>query len=143
MRCLTVLVTLIVLAGVRADAQRFFTTGVSDKGVQAYFEQLQKAVAGNQRTVVAGLVAFPLRVNHGARSHVMVANRAELLRRYDAIFTPAIRSAIVSQRYADLFANVSGVAVGKGAVWLKGICTRRRPVACHIALISVNLPPGG
>ncbi|MGH7583547.1 MAG: hypothetical protein ACREL5_10000 [Gemmatimonadales bacterium] len=143
MRRLTMLVALICLTGARAGAQRFFSTGVADKDVQAYLDHLQKAAATNQRAAVAGLVAFPLRVNRGVRSHFMIADRAELLRRYDAVFTPAIRTAIVSQRYADLYVNSGEIAVGRGAVWLKGICTRRRPITCHLAVTSVNLATGG
>ena len=140
-RRVALFVALAVIVTARAaSAQRFFSTGVSDKEVLGWFDRLQKAVAGNQRSVVAGMVEYPLRVNHGPKVHESIVGRTELLRQYDAVFTPPIRRAIVDQKPADLFANADGIAVGHGAVWLKSVCTRRAPISCHLGVHDINLP---
>jgi hypothetical protein len=142
-RRLYLLLMLVPLLAHRGNAQRFFPTGVDDKDVAAYVTRLQRAVGAGERGTVADLVAYPLHVNRGPRQHTLITSRDELLRRYDTIFTPAIRRAIVDERFANLSATSDGVAIARGAVWLRGICTRTHPVTCHMAVWSINLPAAG
>jgi hypothetical protein len=130
-------VAFVALVG-SAHAQRFVYTGVPDKEVLTFFDRLQHAVGSGDRAVVAELVHFPLRVNNPGGKHVMIATRAELLRQYDAVFTPPIRAAILKERPDKLIGGRDGVAVGSGLVWISGTCTRAQPAKCVLGVASVN-----
>ena len=123
-----------------ARAQRFMYTGVSDAEVLAFFGKLQSAVAAGNKATVASLVNYPLRVNTTRKgTKFVVSTSAGLIRRYDAVFTPAIRQAIVNQKPAKLSGSKEGVAVAVGLVWINGRCNRRvKPVKCTLGVMSVN-----
>lgn len=123
-----------------ASAQRFAGMGVTDVQAAAFFSDLQHAVANNDRAAVARMTNFPLRVNRARVNHRLVKSAPELVRQYDAVFTPEIRRAILEERLNTLLVNASGIAIQKGVVWLSSSCTRQRPVTCHLGLSSVNQP---
>ena len=71
--------------------------------------------------------------------------------RYDAIFTMAVRKAIGTQQFEELFVNQSGVMIGMGEVWFAGGCPAGRPCQqlsdIHITAITSQTtglqPPKG
>jgi hypothetical protein len=137
---LTLLFVAVLLAAARSSsAQRFMFTGVPDADVLAFVQKLQKAVAAGDRAGVAGMVKYPLRVNHDAARHEDVASAAELLKRYDAVFTPSIRQAIVTETPAKLTGGRDGVAIKAGLVWISSACDKNRPPKCGLGVSSVNL----
>ena len=121
-----------------ARAQRFMYTGVPDREVLSFFDKFQKAVGSGNREMVSTMVNYPLRVNTRTGTKMVVTNRAELVRQYDAIFTPPVRAAIVTEKPAKLSGGRDGVAVAAGVVWLSGVCTKTRPVKCTLGVASVN-----
>lgn len=139
-RKLTFLVLAVFLAAVRpAIAQRFLYTGVPDAEVLSFVAKLQKVVAAGDRAGVAGMVKYPLRVNRDSAHHTFVASAAELLRQYDAVFTPTIRQAIVSEPPAKLTGGTDGVAIKAGLVWISSACDKSKPPKCRLGVSSVNL----
>lgn len=122
-----------------AAAQRFMYTGMPDADVVAFLGKLQQAVGAGDRAAVAGMVLYPLRVNRDSARHTLVASRAELLRRYDAVFTPAIRRAIVTETAATLTGGLDGAGIKAGLVWISGVCDSRQLPRCRLGVASVNL----
>jgi hypothetical protein len=134
--------SLVLLLGaaitVRAHAQHFITVGVRDAEVFRYFQKLQQVVRAGDRAGFAALVNYPLRVNRSAKDHFILANRAELIKRYAEVVTPSVQKGVLIQQPATLRSTQQGIAVSGGVVWLMGVCTRTRPPACHLGVSSVN-----
>lgn len=125
-----------------ATAQRFMFTGAPDAQVLAFLQRLQQAVSAGNRGAVAGMVNYPLRVNHDAAKHTMIASAAVLLKQYDAVFTPAIRQAIVTETPDRLTGGRDGAAIKGGLVWISGVCDESHPPKCRLGVASVNLHDG-
>ena len=85
---------------------------------RAFLSELKSAIKSGDKQKVAGLVHYPLEVNL-VKGHRVVRTKAELVKDYDAIFTPATRTAIEQQVPACLFANYQGVMIGDGEVWFE------------------------
>jgi hypothetical protein len=122
-------------------AQRFMAAGVPDREVLDFFQKLQVAIVQNNHAAVVQLVTYPLHVNHGTKVRETIATPAALLHQYDAVFTPAIRQAVILERAKNLYANSDGVALQRGTIWLRGQCDRSRPPRCKVGVGTVNLPP--
>lgn len=81
----------------------------------------QHAVATQDATAVAALVAYPLAVKLGGKP-VQIRDAKEFVAHYAAIVTPAMAATIAKQRYGTLFVNYQGVMFGNGEAWINGIC---------------------
>ena len=132
---------LLVSSASSAGAQRFVALGMPDSQVLSTIQKLQRGVAQGDRAAVASLVRYPLRVNHGPDQHTMITGRAELLRQYDAIFTPEIRRALAAEKLDDVLGSKEGVPLGRGLVWMTSTCGTTRPRTCTIGITSINLRP--
>ena len=120
-------------------AQRFMFTGVTDGEVLAFFGKLQSAVNAGNKSAVAAMVNYPLRVNTRKGPKLVVANSADLVRQYDAVFTPAIRQAIAAEKPARLVGSHDGAGIGAGLVWFTGVCEKKaRPPKCKLGVVSIN-----
>jgi hypothetical protein len=139
MRTLSFMAALLLVVMHPASAQRFVTLGVSDTEVLATLQKLQKAVGAGDRATVAGLVNYPLHINRGAGDHTSLRTSAELLKRYDEVFTAEVRTAIAAEKLTDVFGSTEGVPVGKGMVWLSSTCNGAHPPTCHVGITSVNI----
>lgn len=121
------------------SAQRFMYTGVSDAEVLAFFGRLQSAVVAGNKTIVASMVNYPLRVNTRKGPKFVVTSGADLLKRYDLVFTPVIRQAIVAEKPGKLVGSKDGAAIAAGLVWINGRCDKKvKPVKCTLGVVSVN-----
>jgi len=137
---LTLLLLVLVAAAARpATAQRFMYSGVPDADVLSFLSKLQKAVSAGDRATVAGLVRYPLRVNRDATHHIVIATAPELLKQYDAVFTPTIRQAIITETPARLTGGKDGVAIKSGLLWLSSGCDSSQPPKCRLGVASVNV----
>lgn len=99
-----------IVAGVEMPTAQF------EKKVEAFV----KAVAAGNKDAVAGMVAYPLRVNHSSKKRTMIRNKKELLSRYNQVFTPRLVKIISTSEVHNLFARDMGVMLGSGQVWLDG-----------------------
>ena len=100
-----------------------------------FMSSFRTGVLTRDRALVARSVAFPFRWNHGrpGRSTV-IADRAELLRDYSAIFSAGVVRTIRAADPRALFCrDVSMVMLGSGVVW--GDEPGGRP-----AVVSINTP---
>jgi len=86
------------------------------------------------------MVTYPLRVNVARKgSKFVVANSADLIKRYDAVFTPVIRQAIAAEKPAKLSASKDGAAIAAGLVWINSKCDKKvKPAKCTLGVVSVN-----
>ena len=129
----------LLLAAIRpASGQRFVTVGMPDSEVLAALQKLQKALAAGDRGTVAGMVNYPLRLNRGPDDHTTFATRSALLSRYDEVFTPEIRRAVLADKMTDVLASTDGIPLGRGAVWLNSTCSTTHPRTCRLGIFSVN-----
>lgn len=128
-----------LVAAAPAFAQRFVALGMPDSEVLAGLQKFQKAIATGDRATVAGMANYPVRVNRGPDDHTFAATRAELLKRFDAIFTPAVRTAIASTNLGEVLGGVDGVPLGRGVAWFTTSCSGERGRRCRLGLSSVNL----
>jgi hypothetical protein len=80
-----------------------------------FFRRLQSAVERNDRSAIAGVVFYPLRVSGEYR----IQNRTALLRHFDRIFDAKVRKAITSQVPECIFGNWQGFMAGNGEVWFE------------------------
>jgi hypothetical protein len=133
-------VVLVVFAPLPRDA---FGQGAENDSLRraeaAVFRRLKQAVAANDRAAVAASFVYPFRVNRTRTSHVFVQTRGELLRRYDAILTPKVRQAILTQNPDSLFYSWRGSMAGNGMVWIDGVCDDRRMQKCRFGVTAINL----
>lgn len=112
--------------------------GLTEDEVTAFLGALQEAVRSDKPAAVADLVVFPLRVNKPPQTS-LVKTRSEFLRRYAALFTPAVRAAILRQRPAELFRSWQGFMIGNGEIWFTGICPDTSCSTHRVGVITVNV----
>ena len=130
----------VVVLSRSASAQRFMYTGVSDAEVLAFFGKFQSAVVSGNKAVVASMVNYPLRVNAARKgTKFTIATPADLIKRYDAVFTPSIRQAVGAEKAAKLSASKDGAGIAAGLVWINGRCDKKvKPAKCTLGVVSVN-----
>jgi hypothetical protein len=81
----------------------------------ALFRQLQKAVAAGDKPAVAALMQYPLRVN--GKSRLDIESSADLLRRYQKVFTADLIKQILAANPQVVFCRYDGNMFADGAVW--------------------------
>lgn len=82
--------------------------------------QLQKATSANDKRAVSLMIYYPLNIiveGHKNR----IRSKSALVNRYDEIFTPKVKSAIVNQKPEKLFVNSTGFMIGRGELWFDEI----------------------
>ncbi|MEO9341023.1 hypothetical protein ABFT80_26875 [Mesorhizobium sp. SB112] len=85
-----------------------------------FFEQLQKAVASDDKAAVAAMVDYPFQARINGRA-VKLRDAAHFVADFDKIVTSKVKQAIAGQTYATLFANWQGVMIGDGELWFSGV----------------------
>ncbi|HEY5972948.1 MAG TPA: hypothetical protein VIT22_13480 [Pseudoxanthomonas sp.] len=81
----------------------------------------QRAVAEGDQAAVAALVGYPFQATLDGKK-VAIKDRAEFVKNYDRIITPAIAGVIKAQKYSELMVNSRGVMFGSGETWINGVC---------------------
>ncbi|WMJ67600.1 hypothetical protein [Stenotrophomonas sp. 24(2023)] len=104
---------------------------------ETVFTTLQKGVAANDAKAVAALPIYPLRVNVGGKER-KIADAAAFEREYDSIITADIAKAIAAQKFDDLFVNWKGVMLGKGQVWINGICADNTCAHPQVGIVAIQ-----
>lgn len=79
--------------------------------------QFQRAVKAGDKNTVAGLIAYPLKVNLGKRT--TIAGAAELVRQYDHIFMPALKAKIAGGIARNMSQHNGNLMLGNGEVWFQ------------------------
>lgn len=91
--------------------------GVKAEAAETFFTAVRKALGTSDRQAACRLVSFPLQQPDG-----VVQDAAGCEQRYDAIFTIAVRKAVGTQLFEELFVNADGVMVGNGELWFAAQC---------------------
>lgn len=90
------------------------------KQYRTFLEQLQRAVAADDKQAVAAMIDYPFAARINGKA-VKIRDPKHFVADYDKVITPKIREAVAKQRYEDLFANWQGVMIGDGEIWFSGI----------------------
>jgi|GEM_PF-3093769 len=115
-----------------------------DRDYRRFLGDLQNAVRRGDREAVIRLADLPLRVNGPGRHRAEERSAAAIRRHYGRIFIPAVRRAILAQRFETLFGSSKGLMIGDGAVWFDHTCPSRRCTpAGPVRMFAVNLPDRG
>jgi hypothetical protein len=106
----------------------------------AFLAKFQDALKRDDRPAVASLVHYPLLVPEGGRKQIR--SRAELLAKFNSIFNPSVRAAILKAAPDDVWGNSHGFMIGRGVIWFDGIVPRNQRATGHASypfrLITVN-----
>lgn len=90
----------------------------------AFLTSFQNALKSNDHDAVASLIRFPLLVTAGGKRRL---TRTQLLADYNHIFNPTLRAAILSATPDDVWGNVHGFMVARGAIWFDTVIPRNGP----------------
>lgn len=114
----------------------------------AFFEKFQAALKTGDKTQLASMVNYPLRVSrHGQR--IIIRNQEQFLRSYSQLFTPAVICAVEAAKPSDVWGNYQGFMVAQGVIWWDQIipASAKNPEATSgkypfkiIAVNSANIP---
>jgi hypothetical protein len=116
-------------------APAFDLAGTDAAKVTSFLKSLQTAVALDNRTKVATLVHFPLRVWLDGEE-TAIRNESEFQARFSRIFDAEVKKSIASAKVDALLANQQGVTFDNGRVWF-------RPLPEHgnaIKIVAINDP---
>ena len=132
------IVALIIVAGVskvaHGDDQCIEAYG--GEAVKGFLQQLQAAVAADDRNRVIAMVEFPVTIMVDGR-RLKLRTRSQLLKYYEAAFDPKVKGFIAKQSFSDLFCNWRGVMIGRGEIWINGV---GQPSQLKIIAINNNPP---
>jgi hypothetical protein len=137
------LVLAVTVAGASAvagqEADRFDrVAGIKAESAQSFFQRLRGMVGRDERAGACGLIAYPLRHAEGD-----LASPSDCERRYDSVFTIAVRKAIGKQVFSDLFVNEQGIMIGLGEVWISGRCATPPCNEADLRIVAINSTTAG
>ena len=92
----------------------------SDAAVEAVVRRFQRGVVTGDHELTASAVAFPLRVNFHRNRTLHIKSKAELVRRWAQVFTPAYVARLRRDVPHEMFSNLDGVSLGPGDAWFNG-----------------------
>lgn len=109
-------------------------SGGDDKESFLQFDrELRTALSEEDPVIMSLLVGFPLRVNSDGGT-IQINNAAALQSRFQEIFPPAIRSAVLDQRLKFISCNSRGIMYANGLVWVEITMQGRYQI------FTINLP---
>lgn len=79
--------------------------------------EFQKRLRANDREAMANAICYPLRVN--GQTPILVEDRAQFIRQFDAIFTPDVARAVLAADARKVFCSYQGIMLGNGVVWAR------------------------
>lgn len=100
----------------------------------------QQAVKAHDAAGVAALVRYPIKVRIGGSSRTIKTPQA-FIAKYDSIITPAIAAAVQDEPYGDMMVNAQGVMLGRGEVWINGICRDKACTKSDVRVITIQHGP--
>ena len=97
----------------------------------------QHAVKTHDAAGVAALVNYPLKVTiKGTKRTIKTPQK--FIAKYDSIITPAIAAAVQDEKYADMMVNARGVMLGRGEVWINGVCRTKDCRTADVRVITIQ-----
>lgn len=111
-----------VFAATETDVDQSISDNLGDPAAfHEAFDAIQQAVSDDDAAALADYVAFPITVKMDDKA-VTLADADAFIAAYPELFSDAIKAAVISQKYEDLFVNYQGAMFGDGQVWVSGIC---------------------
>ena len=89
---------------------------------------------------VAALVDYPFEATLDGRK-TAIKDRADFVRNYDQIITPAIAGVVKAQKYSELMVNGQGVMFGSGETWINGVCKQGSANCSEFEVKVVTIQP--
>jgi hypothetical protein len=128
----------------RCWAEDIGASGISRAEGCSVLANLQAALRTSDIAALATLVEFPLNVYHTHQASY-IRDVEALQKGYPSIFTASVRDAVLNQDCATIFGNWRGIMIGRGQVWITGICFGPKPSPCdkvrvRITTINVDAP---
>jgi hypothetical protein len=112
----------------------FKANGYSYKASVDFMTQLQRRVSAGDKTGLADLTNYPLRVNFKNRDPLIVKDRAAFLRDFDHLYSPSVAAAILKEDPRDVSCNYQGIMLGRGVLWADN------RDGGHYGVIAINPP---
>lgn len=125
-----VLILLITITCLRAESD----LTAADK---LFFQDIQKAVAGDQAEHLAAMVLYPLTVKIDARNVVLKTPR-DFVDMYKQIITPKVKQAVHDQQADTLFKSWRGLMIGRGQIWFDLVRLEDDPSVFAYKIIAIN-----
>lgn len=100
----------------------FKASGLATEEVINFLYWLKWAVATDNAEAVAAKVHYPIAA-HVNDKLTRIETAEQFVENYHQIMDDTVTQAVTEQKVADLFANWSGVMIGRGEVWFGGFCT--------------------
>ena len=97
----------------------------------------QEAVKAHDAAAVAALVSYPIKVTIGT-SRRTIKTPQKFIAKYDSIITPAIAAAVQDEPYGDMMVNAQGVMLGRGEVWINGVCRDKACTTADVRVITIQ-----
>lgn len=125
MKTTALVVALVLIAGCRRESgtnddgssNRYWVAGVDDRAdVPKMLSTIQEMLASDERSALASMVAFPIKVRLGGKQ-VEITSKKQFLGHYGEIVNAKVRRAVARQNADGLFANYQGVMIGDGEIW--------------------------
>ena len=112
--------------------------GLSVGELKEFLTALQTAVRLGDPTQVARYMYFPLRVNT-EKGVTHSYGGGTFAKNFEQIFTPALRSTLLSQDAAQLMRSSRGAVVGDGRMWISSVCLDRKCAKRKTCVTVINL----
>ncbi|WP_150110613.1 hypothetical protein [Granulicella mallensis] len=87
--------------------------------IRAFVVNLQDAIRSNDKTHVASLVHYPIRINYyyGSRQ-LWIRSKRQFVESYDLVMTESLKKAILGESPRCVFENVDGIMLVNGSIWI-------------------------
>lgn len=96
-------------------------TAASDAEFEGRVRAFVSAVSRGDRASAATFVSYPMTVNRpGSKAPLTISSKAELMRRWDVVFTPALLKRLDAATPRDLFVKDGLAMLGDGRIWFDG-----------------------
>jgi len=112
--------------------------GMSAPELKEFLTALQTAVRQGDPTQVARFMYFPLRVNT-EKGVTHSYGGVTFAKKFEQIFTPALRHAVLAQDAALLKRSSRGAVVGDGRLWIASVCLDRKCTKRKTCVTVINL----
>lgn len=104
---------------------RYWMAGFdNDDEVEGFAREFRKALLADNRARVVEMVRYPLTVflhHEKSKEGTVIADKAELLKKYDRIFDAGYRRAMEDAIPHNMFAKYNGVMLSHGALWIQPV----------------------
>lgn len=105
---------LVMPLGFANNSESCTLNGIDYEKGKVLLSTFKTALSNGDKQAIAGLMAYPLRVNTAPGKFFTVKNAPEFIKKYDNILTADLIQAV--QKDKDIFCNTQGAMIGSG-IW--------------------------